>query len=289
MAFTVTNGLCALSDVKSALRLDDTMVDDQINLAIDAASRLIESTCNRYFYQDPAPRTDASTLNGTSLVLDPSITVADTGRQVLDPTHGFVPSGSVVGNVDPGVSYSLVNFEGSLLPATGSGAQNLTIGLKPRYFTAENWDLCSVDDISTSTGLVLSTDYAGDGTFGTTWEVNDYQLEPINGIVQGQTGWPFTKIRSIRSLYFPAQGAAGYSPPWTQTLVEVVARWGWVAIPTQVQQAAIVQSIAIFKSPDAAFGATAFADMGIVRLKQALHPTALLLLDTYMDEPVLIA
>jgi hypothetical protein len=296
MAFTVTNGLCALTDVKAALRLTDTMEDDRLSLAIDASSRLIEATCNRRFYQDPAPRTDASTLNGTSLVIDTSIAVADTGRQVLDPTgHNLIPSGCVVGNVAPGVSYSLVTFEGAPVLALGGGAQNLTIGLTPRYFTAENWDLCvlndggeSSSDISTSTGLVISTDYAGDGTFGTTWAVNDYQLEPINGIVQGQPGWPFTQIRAIRSLYFPARGMGGYAPPWTQTLVEVVARWGWPAVPSPVTQAAIVQSIATFKSPDAAFGATPFAEAGIVRLKQAMHPTALLLLATYMDDPVLV-
>lgn len=54
MPFTPTNPLCALSDVKAALRIatGDTVDDDRLNLAIDAASRQIENVVERRFWQD---------------------------------------------------------------------------------------------------------------------------------------------------------------------------------------------------------------------------------------------
>ncbi|MCU1494805.1 MAG: phage gp6-like head-tail connector protein [Acidimicrobiaceae bacterium] len=291
MPFTITNGLCALADVKAALKITDTVDDDRLSLAIDASTRLIEKSCNRRFWQDPLPRVDAGcVLNGTATVLDTSITSADMGRAVIDPTgNGFIRTGSIVGPVVAGVSFEIVNFEQAPLPATGSGTQQLTIGLTPRRYVSNDPWLVEVDDISSQVGLVVQSDYAGDGTFGTFWEVEDFQLEPINGIMMGQAGWPFTKIRSIRSLYFPVWGGISYPKPYTQALVEVTARWGWAAVPTDVNQAAIIQSISTFKAVDVPFGATPFGETGVLRLRQALHPSALLLLSDYMEDPVLIA
>ena len=39
-------------------------------------------------------------------------------------------------------------------------------------------ELLIIDDIATTTGLVVKTDTAGDGTFSTTVTSADYQLEP---------------------------------------------------------------------------------------------------------------
>ena len=205
MAFTITNGLCELSDVKSALNINDTNDDDRISLAIDASSRLIEAACDRRFYQDPLPRTDGGCVldatDPTGTVLDTSITALDAGRSVIDPTeNNYIQPMTIVGQVVPGVSFTLVNFEGAILPPTGSGTQELTIGLTPRRYVSNDPWLVEVDDISTQWGLIVRSDYAGDGTFGTEWEVQDYQLEPINGIMEGQPNWPFSKIRAVRSL-----------------------------------------------------------------------------------------
>jgi hypothetical protein len=293
MAFEITNGLCALSDVKAALQLPQTDFDDddRISLAIDAASRLIETRTNRRFFLDPLPRSDADcVLDGTATVLDSLITAADIGRGVFDLTgHGYIQPLSTVSTVNPGVSFTMANFEGLPLPALGSATQSLTIGLTPRRFVSNDPWLVETDDIGSQAGLVVLSDYAGDGTFGTSWEVQDWQAEPVNGIVQGQAGWPTTKIRAIRSLYFPVWGGIAYPKPYTQALVQIYAQWGWPAIPSQVNKAAIVQSIALFKADDTPFGATPFAETGIVRMKTALHPTAELLLEPYREDPVLVA
>lgn len=290
MPYTITNGLCALADVKAALNITDTNDDDAISRAIDASSRLIETKCNRRFWQDPAPRSDTGcgVVNGSATVVDAAITAADAGRQVLDLTgHGYIQTGTVVGAVNPGVSFTLVNFEGTALPATGTATQALTISLVPRRFVSNDPWLCEVDDISVIGGIVVQSDYAGDGSFGTTWGVQDYQLEPVNGLYGGEL-WAFTKIRSIRSLYFPVWGGISYPKPYTQALVQVTAQWGWPSVPSPVNQAAIIQSISTWKAKDVPFGATPFAETGILRLKEALHPTAKMLLTPYMEDAVLI-
>jgi len=214
MAYAITDGLCSLADVKAALRITDTLDDDRISLAIEAASRTIEARCNRRFKQE-------STVS------------------------------------------------------------------KRRFVCTEPF-LVEVDDISTTTGLVITSDAAGDGSFATTWTAADYQLEPFNGISGGLDGWPFTKVRAIRSLWFPVWGGIAYPRPFTQALVEITARWGWADVPASVTKAAIVQAISLFKADDTPFGATPFAEVGIVRMRTALHPTAELLLVPYCQDAVLI-
>lgn len=288
MPFTITNGLCALTDVKAALRITDTTDDDRISLAIDAASRLIETECNRRFWQDPAPRADAGCVltANSATVADTSITLADAGRIVTDP-DGYIPAGSLVAYPVAGVGFTLANFEGVLQPATNSATETLTLGLTPRQFVSQDPWLVEIDDVSTINGLIVQTDFAGDGTFGTTWQPQDFQTEPVNGLWMGEQ-WPTTQIRAIRSQYFPVWGGIAYPKPYTQALVRVTARWGWPSIPTSVQKAAIVQAIALFKADDVPFGATPFAETGIVRIKQALHPTAALLIDKYREDSVIL-
>lgn len=46
----ITNGYATLSDVKSALRITDTVDDTLLELAVESASRLIDAYCARVFY-----------------------------------------------------------------------------------------------------------------------------------------------------------------------------------------------------------------------------------------------
>ena len=50
----ITNGYCTLADVKAALRITDTIDDALIENSINAASRMIDQYCNRYFYAGTA-------------------------------------------------------------------------------------------------------------------------------------------------------------------------------------------------------------------------------------------
>jgi len=46
----ITNGYCTLADVKAALRIQDTVDDLLIENSVNAASRMIDQYCNRFFY-----------------------------------------------------------------------------------------------------------------------------------------------------------------------------------------------------------------------------------------------
>lgn len=50
----ITNGYCTLSEVKSALRLSDSIDDTLIENAIESASRRIDGYCGRWFYKTTA-------------------------------------------------------------------------------------------------------------------------------------------------------------------------------------------------------------------------------------------
>jgi hypothetical protein len=149
-----------------------------------------------------------------------------------------------------------------------------------RVYVAQSAGLVQTDDISTTVGLIVQTDPGANGVFDQTWQTADYQLEPLNGLVNGAYR-PFTTIRAIRSLYFPSD--------YGQALVRITARWGWSTIPDTVKQATIIQTIHVFKSVDAPFGATPFAETGILRLRTALHPTAVALLEDYRLNSVMVA
>jgi hypothetical protein len=56
-----------------------------------------------------------------------------------------------------------------------------------------------------------------------------------------------------------------------------------------VLQAAQIQAVSIFKSADAPLGVAGFGDIGVVRLRQAMHPVAMSLLSQYRRDPVLVA
>ena len=50
----VQNAYCSLADVKASLRISDTIDDVLIENSINAASRMIDQYCNRYFYSSSA-------------------------------------------------------------------------------------------------------------------------------------------------------------------------------------------------------------------------------------------
>ena len=59
-----------------------------------------------------------------------------------------------------------------------------------KFFTDDLYRL-RVDDISTTTGLVVKYDDDDDGTYEVTVSASQYQVLPINGIVGGITGNPY--------------------------------------------------------------------------------------------------
>lgn len=130
-----------------------------------------------------------------------------------------------------------------------------------RTYRIESCEYVFVDDISTRTGLIVKT--GSDGvTFGTTLTSSEYILEPSNAdvLASGDTADPhaFWQITSLSSSFaverrFPT--------------MQVTAKFGWSAVPYEVNEATILKAASLFKRKDAPFAVAGFGpDMGVVRI-----------------------
>jgi hypothetical protein len=150
--------------------------------------------------------------------------------------------------------------------------------VKVREFIADNSRLCFVDDISTTTGLIVRVDDDDDGTFETTLTITtNYILAPLNAADEVPVR-PFSELILVDSngaVSFPRHGSG-------RPGVQVTARFGWPAVPDDVVKACLVQAGLLFKADDASLGAIQFADAGVaLRMQNRLHPVAEALLEPY--------
>lgn len=113
--------------------------------------------------------------------------------------------------------------------------------------------LVKVNDFWTTEDLVVSVD-------GATWTTGAYQLEPLNGVVDGEEGWPYSELHAIGGSRFPRSVDDRAS-------VQVTAKWGWADVPAPVHQACLIIAAEAFKLKDAPFGVAGFGDYGVVRIR----------------------
>ena len=77
-----------------------------------------------------------------------------------------------------------------------------------------------------------------------------------------------------------AQGV--YFPTELENTVQITAKFGWPAIPDDVEKACLVQAAQLFKASDAVFGGVAIGmDGGVLRVRSSLNPMAEGLLEGY--------
>lgn len=136
------------------------------------------------------------------------------------------------------------------LTAASRGIDNVTgrrfwkdATAKTRYYSATAWDRVWIDDLAELT--TLSVDINDDGTFTQTWTLNtDFFLEPLNAV---EDGWPWTSIK--------VRGRSGMYLPVCERSVRVVGKFGWLAVPDTIEQAAkIIASKLIKRAREAPFG-----------------------------------
>lgn len=123
-----------------------------------------------------------------------------------------------------------------------------TYRTKGRTVYAVDGELLLVDDISTTTGLIVEI---GDGT---TWTaVTDYSTEPENAIARGKA------IESLR------RDLGCWS---TSRRVRITADWGWPTVPDPIVEATLLLANRRFmrkNSPEGVFG---WAAEGAVRVSR---------------------
>lgn len=140
-------------------------------------------------------------------------------------------------------------------------------GTATRLFVPQDNYVTEIDDLITITKLETGDD------FEVTWAAKDYQLEPLNGVVDGVTGHPATRIRAIDDYLFDLEDG--------EATVKVTGTWGWSAVPTAVKQATVIQAARIFKRNDSPLGIAGFGDMGAIRVGVQLDPDVKHLIDNF--------
>jgi len=129
------------------------------------------------------------------------------------------------------------------------------------YVTRDLW-CARVDDIGSSTGLVVKTDPAADGTFTETWTIGtDFQLEPLNAAGNGGA-YAWTRIVAVGGRTFPYPLSYGQRPT-----LQVTARHGWSQVPDPVREATLLKAVRLYRRKDVPFGNEAgFGEFGPVRI-----------------------
>jgi hypothetical protein len=138
-----------------------------------------------------------------------------------------------------------------------------------RFFNPINGYIVDVDDFATTTGLIVKTDTGDDATYETTWTSGDYQVEPLNQMIDNVTV-PYSRIRAVESLSFPT---SSYRPS-----VAVTARWGWTTPPPAVFQATLLKAARLYHRKDSPQGVAGFDQFGAVRLSGHEDPDVVSLL-----------
>jgi hypothetical protein len=142
-----------------------------------------------------------------------------------------------------------------------------SVGTATRLFAATDSLYVQIDDLA-GTAVTIETSSLADGVFDITFAPTDYQLEPLNGTLDG-IGWAFDRIRAVGDYTFP-----NLTPLLNdqQALVRVTGVWGWPAVPKAIETATMIQASRIFKRFDSPLGVAGFGDFGAVRVSRFLDP-----------------
>lgn len=146
-------------------------------------------------------------------------------------------------------------------------------GTATRIFVPTDDDCVAIDDAVSISSIAVST--LLNKTYDQVWETKDYQLEPLNNVVDGLSGWPYTRIRAVGVWEFP------YDEDDEIATVQVTGVWGWSAVPTPVKQATIIQAMRIFKRLDSPLGVISSPDTGYFRVSSRIDPDVAMLLNSY--------
>jgi hypothetical protein len=138
-----------------------------------------------------------------------------------------------------------------------------------RVFPVLSAALAYVDDFHTTSGLVIKTDTDDDATFATTWAAADYELHPLNGRVNGLSGFPYCKIAAVNTYSFPTCN-------YRRGVLQVTAKWGWADIPDAVFQACLILGQEFMKLKDAPFGVANTDAFGVIRVRDNARVARLL-------------
>lgn len=138
-----------------------------------------------------------------------------------------------------------------------------------RYFTAEDGAYLEVPDLVSVTTLV--TDEDGDRTYETTWAATDYDLWPYNA---SEVYRPYTELRVT------PQGTNSF--PTLPKGVKITGQWGWPAIPPEIVEATVLESLRTWQHAQAPSGVSADQELGSWIVAPQLHPKTRMLIAPFV-------
>lgn len=122
-------------------------------------------------------------------------------------------------------------------------------------------DLWLDEDISTETGLIVSTDNAGNGLYDVPWATSDYRLWPYGANRGSSIYKAWYKLESTGVNRFDVRGLHRHNNRGGYLPVQVTARFGWASVPAPIEQATLLKATHVFKRKDAPFGILQFGDI----------------------------
>jgi hypothetical protein len=138
-----------------------------------------------------------------------------------------------------------------------------------RLYSPRDSYICDIDDLVSLTSLKTTDDDTQ--TFDLTWTNQDYQLEPLNGVVDGMPT-PYTRIRAIGDFTFQTLDG--------EASVRVEGVFGFDTIPDEVSYATIIQASKLYKRKDSPLGVIS-GEYGAMRVGVRLDPQVTELVDAW--------
>jgi hypothetical protein len=135
-----------------------------------------------------------------------------------------------------------------------------------RLFIPRDSFTVEIDDLTTLTSLKTAS--IGKD-FDITWTATDFQLEPLNSLAGGIPS-PATRIRAVGDYVFPTFEPRNVNH--YQATVQVVGMFGWPAIPTAVEQAALLLALRQYKRYDSPLGVAGIDDLGVAMRVGRIDP-----------------
>ena len=123
--------------------------------------------------------------------------------------------------------------------------------LHQRVVREEDGDVLLVDDIGSTTGMVVESASANGGTYTA---VTGYETTPDNALADGHAITGLLRPISIWGTVY--------------TRIRVTAKFGWPAVPDDIAQACLIQATRLYKRKDSPEGIIGSAEWGVRNLSR---------------------